>query len=531
MNSKTTTRRAIRHLIAYGTLASLVACGASDERHADRDDIAPDAPTSPGREPKPENADSYGDITSDPLPEGETNDPDDACAQLVCGGQTCSDGICNRMAWTMQLYGDYDGEVGGVAMAPDGDVIVVGSFAGTIDTLDGPISSVGGPDVLVAKVAWSGELRWARRYGQEGAQRATAVDVDDDGRIAIGGELEGDLIAGEKVVSSAGGTDGFIALLNQDGEMRWAKTIGDTVLDDGSAEAEHQTVAAVKLMPGGGIAAGGSFFGDVTIGADHHVSDGEDSFVVQSDTYGKLFWSRAIGGPGDQRLTSLDVNGDGRIFLGGAFTNVAVLGPHKLEAQGSEDIFAAALDAEGSFAWTRGFGSVDSERLTSLSLDGEGDLVVAGTFYKALAFGSQPNQMIVGEGGSDGFVARLHVQDGDYVHARALNGPLWEQPTSVSAHGQDVAVVGSFSGAMDLDVGTMVTVDEDAFVGDLDADLDGIWSQRYGALGSQSATAVTHTEDGAVVFAGDYEQGIDLGEGMLTTSGTKRGIFVAAVTP
>ncbi|MEQ9320678.1 MAG: hypothetical protein RIF41_16045, partial [Polyangiaceae bacterium] len=332
--------RTFRTLTTIGLAASLAGCGANGDRPGEGGN---DAPPTQMREPGfgGEGLPLPGDVTTPPLPEGVP----DPCEQLTCGGQTCSDGICNALSWSEQLHGDYDGTVGGVAIAPDGDVLVVGSFTGQIETLDGAIASTAGPDVFVARLTWAGEQRWVKRFGEHGVQRGTSIDVSDDGLIAIGGELEGDVGGDGIVATAAAGTDGFVAVLDGDGNLRWATTFGDAIGSDGTPVSdEHQTVSAVGFTPDGSVVAGGSFYGEVAIGQETYASTGEDSFVVRLDPQGNVVESVAIGGDGDERLTALEADANGGVVVGGAFSGGLVLAGQHL-AQGGEDVFVAVFDA------------------------------------------------------------------------------------------------------------------------------------------------------------------------------------------
>src|SRR4029077_11809906 len=53
-----------------------------------------------------------------------------------------------------------------IAVAPSGDVVVVGSFTGTTDFGAGSLTSAGGNDIFLATYAAAdGRLRWAKRFG------------------------------------------------------------------------------------------------------------------------------------------------------------------------------------------------------------------------------------------------------------------------------------------------------------------------------------------------------------------------------
>ncbi|HHH28110.1 MAG TPA: hypothetical protein ENK57_07165 [Polyangiaceae bacterium] len=500
-----------------------------------------------GTLPADEIGDSYpaGDAvdapSDDASPTFETGWPSEAqgrvapeiCEQLACGSQSCTDGICNALAWRTQLSGAYEGELGGVAMTPEGDVVIAGSFAGVIKGHQGPVESAGAWDVFVAKLAWTGELMWLERFGGEGSQRASSLSIGDDGQIVIGGELEGSMTAGDVALKSAAHEDGFVLVLDEAGLPRWGQTFGDTVAESGDlASGEHQTVSDVLVLPNGYIGVAGTFYGSMRMGEDSYVAEDRDGFVAFMKPDGTFRWSRALTGPGDARVTALAADADSRLIAAGAYTGeLTVEETHA--ADGGEDAFVVAYDTSGTEAWLESFGGPGHDRAASVAVESDGSIVVAGTFADSLSFGGASGAVVPGEGGGDGFLARLRGDDGSYVSARAFGDGMHQSPAavSVSLEGR-VAVVGWFSGTIDFGMGAMTADEDDAFVAVFgEGGFDTGWSHRYGPGADQHARAATHRSDGALVVAGEYVRAIDLGWGPLGSDDLKRKIFVAALTP
>lgn len=520
--------RATRHLCALFVLTGLAACGTlpADEV-GDGYPVGDDAPT-------PTDADAPSFETRWPG-EAQGGLSPSACEQATCGGQSCNDGICNALQWRMQLGGAYDGELGGVAMTPQGDVVLVGSFSGEMEGPQGIVASVDGWDVFVAKLAWTGELLWLDRYGSTGSQRATAVSIADDGQIVIGGEMEGVMTAGEIGLESAAQEDGFVLVLDANGLPRWGRTFGDAVGDDGDlVSGEHQTVADVVALPNGYIGVAGAFYGAMRMGDESHEATGRDGFVALLQPDGTFRWSRALTGPGDAVVTALSVDMDSRLVAAGAFTNKLTIDDTVVATHG-QDAFVAAFETSGSQSWLQRFGGEGHDRAASVAVQSDGAIVVAGSFADALVFGGPSGVTIPAEGGGDGFVVRLHGDDGTYAGARAFGDGMLQSPGAVSVGPTgDVAVVGWFSGTIDFGVGAMTTAmdGDDAFVAVFgEGGFDATWSHRYGPGATQRARAATHRDDGALVIAGEFERAIDLGWGPLGSDDLNRKIFVAAVAP
>jgi hypothetical protein len=85
----------------------------------------------------------------------------------------------------------------GVAVDPAGNVLVSGSFSSVLATPPElaalAVTSAGETDVLVAKLAGDGGLRWVRRFGSATLERAVALVADPLGNAILTGSASGSL--------------------------------------------------------------------------------------------------------------------------------------------------------------------------------------------------------------------------------------------------------------------------------------------------------------------------------------------------
>src|SRR5690606_15557245 len=122
--------------------------------------------------------------------------------------------------------------------ALDSDVIVAGSFAGTLRIADKVVTSGGGSDGFVARITARGALAWLVRLGGTFADGVQGVAVSGSGkaaRIAIAGtfsltaELQGTPLPA--IDERTGYTDAFVAELDGGGKRRWSATFGSRAAD------------------------------------------------------------------------------------------------------------------------------------------------------------------------------------------------------------------------------------------------------------------------------------------------------------
>ncbi|MDI1451901.1 hypothetical protein [Polyangium sp. 6x1] len=101
-----------------------------------------------------------------------------------------------------------------LAVDPSGQARIAGSFSGSIDFGQGPLTAQG-VDVFLAKLAPGGETLWAHGYGgDDETQRASALAVDALGHSLITGGFLGTLDFGGGPLVGSYPDDGFLAKIS-----------------------------------------------------------------------------------------------------------------------------------------------------------------------------------------------------------------------------------------------------------------------------------------------------------------------------
>jgi hypothetical protein len=81
---------------------------------------------------------------------------------------------------------------GRIAVDAAGNVAITGGLRGSLDFGNGPLTSAGGEDVFVALLDSAGNHRFSRVFGDAGpTQRGEAVAFDRGGHILVSGVLDG----------------------------------------------------------------------------------------------------------------------------------------------------------------------------------------------------------------------------------------------------------------------------------------------------------------------------------------------------
>jgi hypothetical protein len=277
-----------------------------------------------------------------------------------------------KVVWAHALGGPGPDEARAVAILPEGDLFVVGSFSGTADFDPGPgrteLASAGGTDVFVLRLTPRGELVWARRLGSPLADTGLDVAVSPKG-IAVTGSFQGTLEAGSSRLSSSGKSDGFVAWLDPAGTPQWARRIG------GPGEDEARSVA---VEASGEIWVAGSFEDKAGIGtaeASLESAGKSDGFLARLSPEGGLLWSGQMGGKGEDAATAVAAGRAG-VWVTGRFAGKADFDPGPaityLASSGKADAFVAHLAKTGHLRWVQRIGGPHHDTGTGLAPDLEG---------------------------------------------------------------------------------------------------------------------------------------------------------------
>lgn len=161
-----------------------------------------------------------------------------------------------------------------VAVDAAGNILLAGSFSGTVNLGGQDLESDGSYDVFLAKLDPSGGHLWSRRFGNVEEQLGLAVTFDPSGNVLLAGYLDGAADFGGGPLASAGGDDVFLAKLDPGGNHLWSKRFGD---------ADHQRVTAIATDAAGAVFITGNFAGSIDFGAGSLVAKSKmsDVFVAK----------------------------------------------------------------------------------------------------------------------------------------------------------------------------------------------------------------------------------------------------------
>jgi len=143
-------------------------------------------------------------------------------------------------------FGSTGDEVGyGLAVDSAGDVVLSGKFQGSVSFGGTALTSAGGDDIFLAKLAGStGGHVWSKRFGSTSGVLSLGVAVDGSRNVVMTGYFTGSVDFGGGALSGSG-LDVFVAKYDSGGGHIWSKRFGgfDTQIGNSVASASTGEVS------------------------------------------------------------------------------------------------------------------------------------------------------------------------------------------------------------------------------------------------------------------------------------------------
>jgi hypothetical protein len=147
--------------------------------------------------------------------------------------------------WSKSFGDTSDQYASDVAVDSSDNVLIAGSFASTINLGGVPLTSADAKDIFVTKLDPSGKHIWSKRFGGIGDQKAGHIAVDASGAILVTGTFDGTVDFGSGPLNSMGNGDVFIVKLDSSGTPLWSRRFGDVQQQDSAGIAVGTASTAI----------------------------------------------------------------------------------------------------------------------------------------------------------------------------------------------------------------------------------------------------------------------------------------------
>ena len=162
----------------------------------------------------------------------------------------------------------------------------------------------------------------------------------------------GYIIIGATESSGAGSQDIWLIKTDASGNREWSKTYGG---------ADYEVGDCVQQTSDGGY---------VIVGLTTTYGYGSgDIYLIKTDSYGKMEWSKSIGGTAWDYGNSVEQTQDGGYIIAGETT---------LSGHEDTDIWLIKIDSTGNLVWDKPFGGDEQDVAKYAQQTGDGGYIVVG---------------------------------------------------------------------------------------------------------------------------------------------------------
>lgn len=248
------------------------------------------------------------------------------------------------------------------------------------------------------------------------------------------------------------------------------------------------------------------------VGTTAHAVDGQtlkgesDLVLIRYDSTGKKLWSRVLGAADTASGASVTVDPNGDVIVAGSVTGTL----SDTTEIGGTDSLVVKYSADGVEEWVHRFGATSDDQINSVSVGADGTIYLAGEANSSIGG-------VTNTGGTDGFIRALDS-----------NGTLLYTRSSGTGTGTQTAE----ATAIASDGGLIVASEEDgqAVLRKFAAGDDGtgtpVWELNLGDLGSGWIGDITVDENGDIYFAGAAESGFAPSGPLTANSGGRDAVIV-----
>ena len=325
-----------------------------------------------------------------------------------------------NFVWVKQAGGTASDEAAGIAVFADGSSVVTGGFSGTVNFGVTTLTSTNHlREIFVAKLDSNGNYIWASKAGGAGHDNVRDLTTIADGSTIITGDYASTASFGNFSLSEFGGMSSFVAKLDANGSFVWATKAGENQCCSSVNASGFGIEASVD---GSSIIATGSFEGECNFGDKIRTSSGShDIFVTKLDSSGNYVWVVRAGGTSSDIGRSATLLSDGSSLITGQFQGTALFGNYTVSSSGSNDVFVAKLDVNGTLQWVLKAGGSSSDYPMKIASNDNNEVIAAGIFNQTATFG---NTNLTSLGSLEAFAVSIQAQSNQSPVITQGGGPL-----------------------------------------------------------------------------------------------------------
>jgi len=321
-------------------------------------------------------------------------------------------------------------------------------------------------------------FNWGKSFGGISEDTVRNMVVDSQGNCYITGYFAKTAIfqEGQNPISLStdifGFSDIYVAKINAEGVVLWAKSFGGP---------DHDYGNGIALDAQGNILITGIFtqtamFNPGGEGGELTSNGFQDLFVLKLNQDGNFIWVKGFGSPNYEESVSVATDATGNVYLTGYFFSSIDFDPSENEyimnvTSDSSNGFIMKMNAAGEFVWAKQIGASGASYSGSVKVAQNGEIYVLGAFTGATDLNPAANgEFLVESAGKDIYLLRLDAT-GNFLNAytsAVLNeSSTTEAPRFTTDALGNIFIIGNFMGTVNFDPmqnGSGFTLSTDGFL-------------------------------------------------------------------
>jgi hypothetical protein len=314
-----------------------------------------------------------------------------------------TDGV---VQWATKIGGTLADEANSITCDSTGNIYIAGQYTSATLTFLNTGGSIFGTltndtstsfqESFIVKYNTNGIVQWIAKISGASNDIALAISSDSDGNTYMTGHYSSNPLTLYNqdgttfgTLENVGGTDGFVAKYNTNGEIQWISRISGTLDDRG---------LSICLDASGNVYMTGyydstpvSIYDQTGISSITLETSGfSDVLLVKYSSNGAILWATRMGGAFPDQGTAIVSDGSGNIYITGhygvssnPFTIYNQDGTSFSSAPsslGSNDIFIVKYTPNGVAQWVSRIGGGGDDRVNSISADATGNIYLTGHY-------------------------------------------------------------------------------------------------------------------------------------------------------
>lgn len=307
--------------------------------------------------------------------------------------------------WSQHIGGPQGDYSNSVAADSSNNIIYAGFFSQETEIADTMIYGSDNRNILIAKFAENGALKWAKHFPATDEIHVYEVKTDKNDNIYLAGAYQRQISFIDTTLQNNALMDAFVVKLDSFGELKWVNAFGAN---------EHDMCFAMTLDSNNGIIITGGFSGSVSFGETILYTPYRlNIFTAKMDESGSFEWAKQGFHLIGQSL-ALDISTDrnNNVYLTGFFTDSLQFENYIFDSMGETDAFIAKYNHAGQLAWAKQIGGKGPDMGTGIRKNSRDKILLNGYFSDAVNFDSH---VLTSNGNRDIFIASLIEEPSTFI--------------------------------------------------------------------------------------------------------------------